>query len=185
MTRTMLSDSKYKVGIQYGIITGIVYIVLLFIRYRFTDLNTNYIGILAIISYLVILVMFLVTGIMRRKQLGGFAEMKVIFQSIFIAILITELCYVVFNWIYLKYVDPGFWEKLRTASLELLKKANIPQDQIDEQMKGFKDADQLTKPMGLIKGYGSSVVIDSIFGLLFASLLRKKPTVIASDAPKN
>jgi heme/copper-type cytochrome/quinol oxidase subunit 4 len=181
----MQADQKYKLGIQYGIITGVLYIILLFIRYRFTYLNSNYIGILAVISYVVILVMFLVTGIMRRKQLGGTAEMKNIFQTIFITILITELCYVIFNWIYLKYIDPGFWEKLKSVSLEILKKAKIPQDQIDEQMKGFKDADQLTKPMGLIKGYGSSVVIDSIFGLLFASLLRKKTPVIASDAPKS
>jgi hypothetical protein len=181
----MQSDSKYRLGIQYGIITGVLYIVLLFIRYRFTYWNSNYIGIIAVISYVLILVMFFITGVMRRKQLGGVAEMKDIFQSIFIAILITELCYVLFTWIYLKYIDPGFWEKLRTVSLEILKKINAPQDQIDEQMKGFKDADQLTKPLGLIKGYGSSVVIDSIFGLLFASLLRKKTPVIASDAPKN
>jgi hypothetical protein len=122
---------------------------------------------------------------MRKKQLGGTGEMKDIFQSIFITILITELCYVIFNWIYLKYIDPGFWQKLQAVSLEILKKLKAPQDQIDEQMKGFKDADQLTKPWGLIKGYGSSVVIDSIFGLLFASLLRKKKPVIAADVPKN
>jgi hypothetical protein len=31
--------------------------------------------------------------------------------------------------------------------------------------------------MGLVKGYGFSVIVDSIFGFLFASILRKKKPV--------
>ncbi len=30
----------------------------------------------------------------------------------------------------------------------------MTQDQMEQRMKGFKDVDQQTKPMGLIKGYG-------------------------------
>src|SRR6266478_2517059 len=155
----MHPDSKYKLGIQYGLITGIIYIIVLVIRYRFTDLNPYYIGLIAIISYVVILLMFLFTGIRRKKQLGGAAEMKDIFQAIFITILITELCFVLFNWVYFKIIDTTFWDKLRAASIEFMKKANLTQVQMDEQMKGFRDADQMTKPWGLIKGYGTSVVI--------------------------
>ncbi len=180
----MLPNSKYKLGVQYGLITGVVYIILLFIRYRFTALNPNYIGVIAIISYVVILLMFLFTGIMRKKQLGGTGEMKDIFQSIFIAILITELCFVLFNWIYFKFVDPSFWEKLKAASVIMMKKLNMSQVQIEEQLKGFRDADQLTRPWGLIKGYGTSIVIDSIFGLLFASILRTKKPANFSEVPK-
>src|SRR5258706_4633221 len=128
--------------------------------------------------------MFLFTGIRRKKQLGGAAEMKDIFQAIFITILITELCFVLFNWVYFKFIDTTFWDKLRTASIEFMKKANLTQVQMDEQMKGFRDADQMTKPWGLIKGYGTSVVIDSIFGLLFASVIRTKKPAIISEVPK-
>ena len=72
----MLLHSKYRLGVQYGLITGVIYILLLFVRYRFTDLNPNYIGVIAIISYVVILLMYLITGIKRKKQLGGTGEMK-------------------------------------------------------------------------------------------------------------
>jgi hypothetical protein len=91
-----------------------------------------------------------------------------------VAILVTELFYVVFNIIYLKFIDPGFWEKFKTTSLLYLQKLNATQEQIDQQMKSFKDAGQQTKPMGLIKGYGFGVITDCIFGLIFAMILRRK-----------
>lgn len=180
----MQPNSKYTLGVRYGLITGVIYIILLFIRYRFTDLNPNYIGLIAIISYVAILLMFLFTGINRKKELGGTAEMKDIFQSIFITILITELCFVLFNWIYFKFIDPSFWEKLKTASIVMMKKLNLSQSQINEQLKGFSDAGQMTQPGGLIRGYGTSVIIDSIFGLLFAFILRTKKPAIISEVPK-
>jgi hypothetical protein len=178
-------NSRYDLGVRYGLITGFIYIVLLFLRYHFTSSNPVFFGLFAIISYAVILLLFLFTGIMRKKQLGSPAEMKDIFQAIFITILIAELCYVLFNWIYFKFIDPSFWEKLRAASQAMIEKAGLPQDQIDEKMKNFKDVDQQSKPLGLIKGYGTSVVVDSIFGLLFASILRTKKPIINSEVPKN
>jgi len=166
--------SKYTIGIRLGLLTGLIYILLLFLRYHFSSSNPIFIGVLAMISYLIILILFLLTGIARKKELGGFGEIREIFQSIFIAILITELCYVVFNLIYFKFVDPAFWENFKATSLAFMEKAGMTQHEIDEKMKSFKDLGQQTNPMGLLKGYGTSVVVDSIFGFIFAALLRKK-----------
>lgn len=177
--------SNYNLGIRYGLIIGFIYIILLLVRYHFTSSNPILFGLLAIASYVVILLLFLFTGIMRKKQLGGTGEMKDIFQAIFIAILITELCYVLCNWVYFKFIDPEFWNKLKAASLVIIEKARLPPDQVDEKMKSFKDADQQSKPWGLIKGYGTGVVVDSIFGLLFASILRTRKPAVISVVPKN
>jgi hypothetical protein len=181
----MNPNSRYNLGLRYGLITGLIYIVLLYLRYHFTASNPVFFGLFAIISYLIILFFFLLTGITRKKQLGGSAEMKDIFQAIFITILIAEFCYVLFNWVYFKFIDPSFWDKLRAASLNMMEKAGLSQDQIDEKMKNFRDVDQQTKPLGLIRGYGTSVVIDSIFGFLFAFILRTKKPAIISEDPKN
>ena len=47
-----------------------------------------------------------------------------------------------------------------------------------QKMKGFKDVDQETNPMGSGKRLWNSVVMDSIFGLIFAAILRKKKPAI-------
>jgi len=174
----MNPSSKYTVGIRFGWLTGLFYIVLLFVRYHFSSTNPIFIGLFAILSYLIILTCFLFTGIARRKELGGYGEIREIFQSIFIAILITELFYVLFNLIYFKFVDPAFWENFKAASLAFMEKAGLTQDEINERMKSVKDLGQETNPMGLLKGYGTAVVVDSIFGLIFAALLRKKKPII-------
>jgi len=180
----MNKASKYNLGIRFGLLIGVIYVILLYVRYHFAASNPILIGVFAILSYLVILLLFLFTGIARKKELGGSGEMKEIFQSIFIAILITELFYILFNLVYFKFIDPAFWENFKATSLSIMEKAGLTKEEIDEKMKGFKDVGQETKPMGLIKGYGTAVVVDSVFGLIFAALLRKKKPVIISEEPK-
>jgi hypothetical protein len=166
--------SKYAIPLRFGLITGLLYAVLLFFRYRFFASNPIQFGLSALVTYTLILLMYLLTGIARKKELGGYGEPREIFQSIFIVILITELAYIIFNLVYLRFVDPAFWENLKTTSISYYQSLNMTSEQMEQRIKSFKDVDQQTKPMGLLKGYGFSVIIDSLFGLIFAAILRKK-----------
>ena len=118
----MTTVSKYSNGLRFGLITGLLYIVLLFLRYNFFAGSPVSFGLFAVVSYLVILMMYLFTGIFRKKELGGYGDLKEIFQSIFIAILITEVVYIIFNLIYIKFVDPAFWENFKATTCYSLKR---------------------------------------------------------------
>jgi Protein of unknown function (DUF4199) len=169
----MTSISRYTIGIRFGLLTGLLYMILLFLRYKLFASNPLSFGLCAVTSYLIILIMYLFAGIARKKELGGYADFKEIFTSIFIAILITEAAYIVFNLVYLKFVDPSFWENFKTNTLIYLQKKPLTDEQIDQQMKSFRDMNKQTNPVNLIKGYGYSVIIDCVFGLIFAIILRK------------
>jgi Protein of unknown function (DUF4199) len=170
----LTTSSKYSIPLRFGLTTGLIYIVLLFFRYKYFASNPVQFGLSALVTYVIILTMYLLTGIARKKELGGYGESREIFQSIFIVILITEMVFILFNLIYLKYIDPAFWENLKSTSLSYYQGLKMNSEQMEQRMKSFKDVDQQTKPMGLLKGYGFSVIIDSLFGLIFASILRKK-----------
>jgi FlaA1/EpsC-like NDP-sugar epimerase len=174
---SMQPISKYSTGVRYGLIAGFVYAILLFLRYTFFANSLISLGIFAIISYIIILILFLLTGMARKKELLGYADFKDIFQSIFIAILITELIYVIFNAVYLKYVDTSFFDNLKLSTRNILEKSGLNQDQIDDRMKGFDDVNKQLMPIGLIKGFGTWVIIDSIIGMIYASILRKKKDI--------
>ncbi|HCL84131.1 MAG TPA: hypothetical protein DIC22_09160, partial [Chitinophagaceae bacterium] len=118
----MNTTSKYTIGIRFGILTGLLYVVFLFLRYSFFASNPLSFGLFAIVSYVLILLVYLFTGIARKKELGGYGDFKEIFQSIFIAILIAEAVYVMFNLIYIKFVDPAFWENFKATTLSYLEK---------------------------------------------------------------
>jgi len=173
----MKPSTRYSMGIRFGLLTGLLYIVLLFFRYNFFASNPLSFGLFTVLSYLIILVVYLFTGIARKKELGGFADFREIFTCIFIAILITEFAYIIFNLVYFKFVDPSFWENFKATTIAYLQKKGLTDEQVDQQMKSFKDVDKQTEPFNVIKGYGISVIIDSIFGLIFAAILRKKKPV--------
>lgn len=174
----MQPTSKYSTGIRYGLITGLVYAVLLFLRYNFFAGGPITLGIFAIISYVVVLVLYFFAGAARKKELVGYADFKDIFQTIFITVLITEIVYVAFTAVYLKYVDPSFFDNFKLATRNFLEKSGqLSQDQIDDKMKSFDDTNQQFTPMGLIKGFGTWVIIDSIIGMIYASILRKKKDI--------
>ncbi len=127
--------------------------------------------------------MYLFAGIARRKELGGFASFKEIFQTIFVAIVITEIVYVLFNFVYLKFIDPSFFDNLKVATRTLLEKAGTSEEQIDKQMQGFKDANDQLTPVKLLEGLGMWIVIDSIFGLIYAAILKKNKDLFEPTQP--
>src|SRR5690606_24710071 len=97
-------------GIKLGLLTGVVYVVLLLIRYLFLASDPRLFSGSIMLSYLIILACFAFAGIARRKALGGYAEIREIFGTIFIVILIAEVFYLVFNYIYLNYINPEFFQ---------------------------------------------------------------------------
>jgi Protein of unknown function (DUF4199) len=174
--------SKYSMGLRYGLITGLAYAILLFFRYKFFAGSPIALAIFSMVSYLIILGLYLFAGISRKKELVGYADFKDIFRTIFIVIIITEAVYVIFNAIYLKYVDPAFFDNFKSTTRNFLEKSGLTQDQIDERMKSFDDSGKQMTPMSLLKGFGSWVVIDSIIGMIYAAILRKKKDIF--EEPK-
>ena len=174
----MHPSSNYSVGSRFGLITGFLYVGLLFLRYKFFAFTPRSFYFIALVSYLFILLMYLITGIARKKELGGTAEIKEVFKSIFIAILITELMYLLFNFIYLKWVDPGFSGNFQEISQAYYKNLGYSADQLEMEMKAVKLMSDAVKPEGLLKGFGTIIVVDSIFGFIFAAILSKKKPIL-------
>src|SRR5579863_807101 len=174
----MAPASKYRIGLRYGLITGLLYFILLFCRFRFFSSDPRYFVLSAVVSYFIIIMMYLLTAIARKKELGGYADLKELFTSVFIVILITELIFIIFNLVYFKIVDPSFWENFQASAHAKLQMARVPGEQIEQEMKSFKDLENQSGTGNLIKGYGTNVIIDSIFGFIFAIILRKQNPAI-------
>ncbi|HEX3080098.1 MAG TPA: hypothetical protein VHQ04_06530, partial [Puia sp.] len=79
----MTPVSKYSIGLRYGLITGVLYFILLFCRFKFFSSDPRYFVLCAAVSYLIIIMMYLFTAIARKRELGGYAAMKEIFTSVF------------------------------------------------------------------------------------------------------
>ncbi len=167
-----------RFGIRWGLLIGGVYLVFLFIRYYFGATNTILFGLMTLVSYAVVLVLLFFCGRNYRKENGGYAEMKELFKVLFIAVLIFEFVFASFTFVYLKFIDPQFFDKLRASTEALLVQARQPQSQIDKTLKDMDMLAQRSRTFTIfdfLKSYLYYVGITGLFALFYAFLLKKKP----------
>lgn len=171
----MQKESNISFGVKWGIIIGVAYTILLLLRYSTGATNPIMLGLWAFVGYIIVLTMLLVSGFQLRKKNGGFIEMKEAFKILFLSVLIFELFYALFNFIYLKYVNPEFFHRLKDATEELLIKSNQPQEKIDEMLaKMDEQAASNMKILDVLKSYLISISISGVFALIFALIVRKR-----------
>ena len=97
-------SNNVKNGLMFGLIVGLVYCVSIFLRYNMLSMGPIMVGVIAFVFYLVVIGLLVFCGVKRRKELGGFISLKDAFQTIFVAVLIGELIYLIFNFIYREHL---------------------------------------------------------------------------------
>jgi hypothetical protein len=171
----MQKETNVVHGLKWGIIIGIVYCLFLFLRYNQGAKNPMLFGLWTLVGYIIVLVMLLICGINRKKKLGGYIELKDAFQTMFMAVIGFEFLYMAFNFLYLKIVDPDFFDNFKVAMENLLEKSNIDREQIDKRLENFdKDAAKNMNLAGSFTSFAFSIMMSGIFALIFALLIRKK-----------
>lgn len=166
-----------SIPLKMGIIIGLAYCAFIFTENKLFYSNPIQFGIIKLLGYLLIISGYFYTGYLTRKKAGGYITFQECLKAMLLAIAITELIYLIFGILYIKVIDPLFIEKMKTASLAFLKKAKMPEEQISEQMKAFSEAGKITF-WNQMQAYGFSIIIDAVFALIFAAILKKpKPNI--------
>jgi hypothetical protein len=186
MEASQTKSNNIRNGLTFGVIIGLIYCVSLFLRYNMLSSGVIMIGLIALVFYLGVIGMLAFCGIKRRNELGGFIELKDAFQTIFVAILVAELMYTIFNFIYLKFIDPGYFDKMKTVMEEFMEKTIKDDDKRDEALNRFRERFEKQKTWamtakGMALGYLMWVAITGVFGFIVALIIRKKKPVFELD----
>lgn len=170
------SNQSLSTPIKLGIIIGLLYCLLIFVENQFFYKNPLQFSLLKTFFYFIIIAGIFYTGYLSKKQMGGYITFQECLKAMLVAIAIAELFYLVFSTIYIKYIEPGFFIKMKTAWRQFFVSNNIPEDQINNTLKKFDEAQTITV-WGLIQSYGFSIIIDAVFAVIFAAILKKQKTV--------
>ena len=169
-------------GLKWGLIIGIIYCVLLWLRYSLGESNPVVFGLWMTISFIVVLVLLFVSGVQLRKKAGGYIDLKETFKILFLSVLIFELMYAIFNFIYLKYVNPDFFVRFKAASEAMLEAAKQPQEEIDRTLKNIDvDAARNMNIFDFMKSYLFSIAVTGIFAFLIALIVKRNPPAFQND----
>ena len=174
----MKSNQNISTGVAFGVIIGLAYCILLFIRWQSAD-NFIQFGILAVVNYLLVIGVLFYEASYRRKLNGGYIEMKELMQTLFISVLIFELFYSIFNFIYLKYIDPNVIDSMKQTMRQMLNKAGdqVSDEQRKEAMARFDSLGEATQIGQVIKGYFTSIATSGVVALIISAIMRKRKPI--------
>ena len=186
MEATPTKSNNIRNGLTFGVIIGLIYCVSLFLRYNMLSSGVIMIGLIALLFYFGVIGMLFFCGIKRRNELGGYIDLKNAFQTIFVAILVAELIYTIFNFIYLKFVDPGYFDKMKTTMEAFLERTVKDDEKREEALDKFRERFDKQKTWsltikGILLGYLMWVAITGVFGFIAALIIRKNKPVFELD----
>ena len=159
-----------------GIILGIIYCICIYVENRFFSSDILVFGVTKAFGYLIIISGIFYTAFTIKKEYGGYITFQESLRGMLVVIAIFELFYVIFNLVYDKYIDPEFFMRLKTSTLTYLQKNHFSKEDIDIKMKNFEGAGKATF-WTVVQSYGFSIIIDAVFAVIFASILKKNPIV--------
>ena len=171
-----MNEIVKKNGITYGIITGILSILITTLIYiidlkLFTSL---WLGFSTIAMYIIIGVILLSK---TRKELKGVLTFKEAFTTYFISAVIAILISVVFNIVLFNFIDPSAKATIKELTMkytvEMLQKFNTPASAINETIKSLEENDQFSISK-LLQGSIFSIIVSAIFGLILAAFFKTK-----------
>lgn len=171
-------------GVKWGLIIGAVYASLAFLRYYIGAGNFLGFSLFIFIGFPIVLILLFISGRQLRSANGGYIEMREVFKAMFISVMIFEALYLLTTFVYLRYIDPTFFDKLRESTEKLMIAAKTPQGDIDKMLKNLDDTQAQSKqvgPLDLFKTYLYTIGVTGLFALLFAFILKRKPPVFRQD----
>ncbi len=165
-----------KHAINYGLVLGGFLALLTVVLYALSleSLTQWWLG---IITFLIALVIGIVSVAKAKATMGGFINFKQAFTSYFITIAIGLLISVVVSILIFNFVDPEAAEVLKERIVEMsesmMKRFGAPQEEIDKAIAKMEDENSFGIGKQL-QNYVFQLIFYSIFGLLVALIMKRK-----------
>lgn len=159
--------------LKAGLTLGFFYALIIFIENKFFYQNPLAFGAAKTVGYLLFLSGLFYIGTQLKKNFNGHLSFKESLKGLLIVIIAAELIYTLFNILYVKVIEPDFFEKMKISWEAYFRNMNLPGDAIDDALTRFDEGGRLTL-LNTIGSYGMSIVIDAIFAILIAAFLRGK-----------
>ncbi|MBE0393106.1 hypothetical protein HNQ02_002240 [Flavobacterium sp. 7E] len=174
----MVNEIVKKNGVNFGVITGVVSILMTTIIY-IVDLKlftSPWIGFATMAIYIILGIILLNK---TKKDLKGIFPFKDAFTTYFISAVIGILLSVLFSIILFNYIDPAAKDTIRELSAKYLAKTlssfGTPASSINEAITKLKETDQFS-PLEQLKGSIFSILFSAILGLILAAIFKSKST---------
>lgn len=168
------TPSFFPTAVKQGLIIGVIIIILSLVS-NLAGLSTNVMASLVLTFLMVVLyaaAAFMAVKSHRDHDLGGTITFGRAFITGLVAALVAGLMTSVFSIVYVQFIDPGSVQDAIDASMEMMEKFGLDEDQIDAARESALES--ATNPlMILINGTGLAFFFGAIGSLISAAVLKQ------------
>lgn len=108
----------------------------------------------------------------REQELGGFMSFKRAFYLAFMIGMASTIVVLVFNYIYMNFINPGAMEAQLEMTRSMMEKFGMPEDQLDAAIE--KQRASLASPMSMLTGLLGAGVVVAILSLIMGAVMKKE-----------
>ncbi len=175
------NSSPFKMALTYGIYLSIVIIVITLVIWAtslieslgFMGMTANSVINLAI--YVVLLIIF--TKLYRDNLLEGKITFGKAFTFGLLIVICSSLITGVFSYIFYKFIDPGYMERIMTViqekTYQMLANKGLSEDQIDAAMRAFEEKGVPTPMQSVQSALLNGIIGGSIMSLISSAIVKK------------
>ena len=171
-----MENSTKKIGINYGVILGVVIILMTVLAYVF-DLALFTKWWFGIISFLLMLVISIMAVSKAKKNSSGIFSFKNAFTAYFLTVFIGTLLATIFSILLFSIIDPEAAEVVNDltvdASREMMESFGAPEAEVDKALAEMGEDNQFSI-MNQLKRFVFSLGFYLILGLIIALIFRQK-----------
>jgi Na+/H+-dicarboxylate symporter len=178
--------NKYPVSLKFGVIAGIIMIIIMLAIYL---VSVNSLASLVIYTiYLPLIFLMIWGGITARRELGKFNGFGHAFLTVFIISITATLLFDSFGFILYKVIDPQIPVIIKARVIEntsnMMEKLGASDEKTEETMQKIKDQDFTPTITSQLERMASSLIIGAIFSALiglFVSRGENRPIIKAEE----
>jgi hypothetical protein len=176
-----MENNNIKQGVTYGIIGGLIFLVLSFGLWAVGSVE-NYVAVTGVTTFIPYLfIILLVVGFKLRKDNGGLYSFKDALQFTFVAYVVFAVMEAVGNYVLFAIVDPDMTAKVLeisvTKTLQMMEKFGASEAQIDEAVKRIQAEPKVTSFKQVFLGLGMSLVFNFVKALILSVIVKKNEEV--------
>lgn len=181
-----LSVSAALAGLYIGI-ASIVYFMLLYVA------GIMPVGILKpivilLLGFAISILILIVTLKNFRTAAGGYITFLNAFLFSAIALILSTIIYVFFNYLFLVFFEPDYIRNIMEAQLtwteNFMVKQGLPDDQIDKALSGLIEQMNDTSPVS--QAFGKlhySILFNVVVALIIAAIFKKPKSIFEESEP--
>lgn len=169
-------DALIKSALKYGLLIGLVQVVLTLITYLMgvEFMSKWWIGTLILVLAIVFLV---VAGKKLRSENGGFISFGNLFILVWIVFCTSFAVGTIFNILLYNVIDPNLAANMVEIIIEnttsMMERFGTPDDAIDDAIANMGNLGEEFTPMGQLKSLLVWVIIGAVISAIVAAILKK------------